>query len=122
MAPEFAATSAPVVGQAGIDGALALLHDVLGVDLDASIVAQADDRETARCQQALAGAVGKCVEERVKEFNRCKRTALKAGAGNSDDLRSCMTSDPSGRVARRCDRQAPSSDRIRADIGRRCVS
>jgi hypothetical protein len=122
VSPAFGATSAAVVAQAGIDGSTALLHDALGADLDASIIAQADEREAARCQQSVTAAVGKCLEERVKEFNRCKRAALNAGAGTPADLRACTTSDPSGRVARRCNQQAPRADRIRSDITRRCVA
>jgi hypothetical protein len=122
VTPDFGpATSAPV-NQAAIDGGIALIHDAFGADLDAVLIAEDDDRAAARCQQAVAGALGKCLDERVKEFSRCKQTLLKAGAGNAADLFSCIGSDPAARIARRCDQTGPNADRVRTDVARHCVS
>jgi hypothetical protein len=122
VTPDFGPTSSTTVNQAGVDGAVALIHDMFGADLDAVVIGDDVDREASRCQQAVTGALGKCLDERMKEFNRCKRTLLKAGAGNAADLRSCIGTDPAGRIARRCDQPGANPDRVRTDIARKCVS
>ncbi len=120
IAPEFGSTSATTVNEAAVTEAVTLIHDVLGADLDAAVIADDADREAARCQQAVTSTLGKCLDERIKEFNRCKQSALKAGAGNAADLAACIGSDPSGRIARRCDQSGANTDRLRNDIARKC--
>jgi hypothetical protein len=122
VTPDFGPTGAAAVNQAAVDGGVALIHDAFGPDLDSTLIAQDEDRDAARCQQAVALALSKCLDERTREFGRCTQSLLKIGAGSAADLVPCIGSDPTGRIARRCDRPAPNPDRVRRDIARRCTA
>jgi hypothetical protein len=59
----------------------------------------------------------RCLDARLREFNRCKKTGLADGsAQRSEDLAACIAQDPRGKVARVC------VDRVRARIDARCVT
>jgi hypothetical protein len=122
VTPDFGPTSPAVVNQAAVDGGVALVHDAFGPDLDSTVISQAADRDAARCQQAVALAVSKCLDERTREFGRCKQSLLKIGAGSAADLVPCIGSDPADRIARRCDQPAPNPDGVRREVARRCTA
>jgi hypothetical protein len=115
-APAFGPADATTVNQAAVSGAMALVHDVLGADLDATVISQETDRAGARCQQAVSLSLTKCLAERAKELGRCTQSALKAGAGSAADLLPCIGADPGGRIARRCD------GRMAKDVATRCAA
>jgi hypothetical protein len=122
VSPDFGATGAPTVNQAAVDGGVALIHAVVGPDLQQGIIGEAADPEASRCQQAVSRAVTRCLDARLKEFNRCKRGALRAGAGSAAALTACLGADPLQRIARSCDRPAPVPDRFRRDMAKSCVA
>ena len=56
---------------------LDLVHAIFGSDLDATIILQSEEPSACQCQAALAKAAQKCQETKLKEFNRCKKQALR---------------------------------------------
>ena len=104
--PDFGPLDADTVNEAAVAAEHAMLSELFGADLDAALVAQADDKSAARCQQKVVKAVHKCQSTQIKEFNRCKKTTLKnGGATSSAGLARCLAFDPKGRIAKKCDPQ-----------------
>jgi glucose/arabinose dehydrogenase len=104
LLPPFGATSAATVNAAAAGAELDLLHDVLGDDLDAAVVAKATDAAGARCQAKVAAQLQRCQGQRVKEFLRCKKAGLRDGTVEDDaSLAACLGADPKGKVAGQCD-------------------
>lgn len=110
--PDFGATDPNTVNQVALGKELSLVHEIFGSDLDAVIIDQEVDKEGGKCQVAVAKAVQKCQDTRLKEFNRCKKAGLKGQTGppgadlpfdDAADLELCMVHDPKGKVAKACD-------------------
>ncbi len=105
--PPFGASDAATVNGAAAAAELDLLHDVIGADLDASLVPKASDPEAARCQAKVAAQLGRCQARRVKEFVACKDRGLKDGTVASvTTLVACLDADPKGKLAAQCDAAA----------------
>ncbi len=118
--PDFAATDSATVNAAAKQGDLDLIHDVFGSDLDVALVTKATSATRSACQAAVAKAVTKCKDKRLKEFNKCKKLGL--GDGSIDapsELEACMGSDPRGKIAKLCD---PASGKIAKTIANKCVA
>ena len=91
--------------QTGVD----LMGDLFGADPDAAF---APESLVKRCQENVWKAVQRCADTRMKEFNVCKRAAMKTGAASdAASLESaCAGSgttqpDPKGKIARSCEDQ-----------------
>jgi cysteine-rich repeat protein len=109
--PDFGYTSGTNVNQVAIEKELALMHEVFGSDLDAAIIAEADDRDASRCQLAALKATQKCQDAKLKAFNKCKKNGLKGkqappGADlpfdDRSDLELCMGYDPKRKIPKFC--------------------
>jgi hypothetical protein len=110
--PDFGATDPNTVNQVAVGKELALIHAIFGSDLDAAIIDQEIDKDGGKCQVAVAKAVQKCQDTKLKEFNRCKKDGLKGKAGppgadlpfdDATDLRLCMGHDLKGKILKACD-------------------
>ncbi|MEW6270233.1 MAG: hypothetical protein AB1689_13160 [Thermodesulfobacteriota bacterium] len=104
--PPWGVTDATTVRGAGVDGPRALLHDVLGPDLDIGVLREAAGKDAARCQQQVAKELRGCHATLLREFNRCKKSGLASKAAPFDDgsdLAACFGADPKGTIAKRCD-------------------
>lgn len=115
VTPDFGPTSASVINQAAVDGGVALAHAALGPDIDATLFTEAANTSASRCQQFVVRSTTRCLDERIKEFNRCKKESLRNGAGTGADLVLCIGADPASRIAKRC-------DRIGDEIAKRCTA
>jgi hypothetical protein len=112
VTPDLFATDAVTQNATMMQKELALIHNLFGSDLDETIIKRADDPERAKCQLAVAKAAKKCMDAKLKEFNKCKKNGLKGkeappGADlpfdNRHDLAFCMGHDPKGRIAKACE-------------------
>jgi len=102
--PDFGPMDADTLNEAALAAEHATLSELFGPDLDAALVARADDADAAKCQKAVVKAVHKCQSTQIKEFNRCKKNALrKGGATSADGLARCIAFDPKSRIAKKCD-------------------
>jgi hypothetical protein len=122
--PDFGATDATTVNAAAVDTELALIHDILGPDLDAVIISSDSDRTASKCQQEAAAATRKCLDAKLKEFNRCKKNGLRGRDGppgailpirTVSELELCMGHDPKGKIAQAC------VTKLDAKIRRKCM-
>jgi cysteine-rich repeat protein len=109
--PDLGYTSGANVNQVAIGKELALIHEIFGSDLDASIISEADNQDASRCQVEVAKATQKCQDAKLKAFNRCKKNGLKGkvappGADlpfdDRSDLALCMGYDPKGKIPKFC--------------------
>ena len=105
------------VKQLAMDQEFEIIHELFGTDLDTSVIKEADDKTNSKCQQAIAKAVFKCQDTKWKEFNACKKNALKAGkeplsagAASSQELQDACFGvgtggipDGKGKIAKKCD-------------------
>ena len=105
------------VKQLAMDQEFEIIHELFGTDLDTSVIKEADDKTNSKCQQAIAKAAFKCQDTKWKEFNACKKNALKAGkeplsagAASSQELQdACLgvgtgsIPDGKGKIAKKCD-------------------
>lgn len=120
--PPFGPADPDAVNAAAVKGSLDLLRDLFGPDLDAAIIAQDVDRNSARCQQAVAAAVKKCRDRKLAEFNKCKKQGLKQGLITSAGaLASCVGADPRRAIAKKCD-DAAKPDALRKTLAKKCVA
>ena len=118
--PCFGATDPDTVNTAAVQKEFDLVHAIFGADLDASIVRQNDpntpnSKFLAKCQQKVVSKVKKCQDTKLKEFNKCKKFALRLGADDSTDLEACMFPDDHGKIARAC------IDKVKAQVQSQCV-
>jgi len=89
--------------QQGKDARLALIHDVLGDDLDAAVIVSASDEAGAKCQAAAVKAIGKCWKAYVKSYSACAKKGLKASILDVTGLGACRGDDPKGKIAKVCE-------------------
>ena len=115
-----------VVNVAAIDAQLAVAHDLLGFPADGAVINASTDRIGSSCQRSMLGAVQRCVAEKLKTFNRCKKLGLKdASIGSAAQLETqCLTTggnpatdqpDPKGKIAQRC------QGKFSSTIAKKCV-
>jgi hypothetical protein len=83
--PPFAYTGSATVSPAAVNGALALTHEIFGGSpvLDADLVTNDANRETARCQFEMLRRADRLETTVIKEINRAKKRALRDDAVNS---------------------------------------
>ena len=109
-------TDPTTVNDAAVQKDLNLIHDIFGPDLDASIVREASDKTTARCQQKVASTVKKCQDVKLREFNKCKKAGLRKGViVTPAGIEACIFPDPRGKIARAC------IDKVQQQVEKRCV-
>jgi hypothetical protein len=106
------------IGAKMVNAELDLIHAVFGTDLDAVVVVSnktiPGTKDSAKCQAAVAKAIGKCLDTKFKEYNACKKNKLKGkdttAAEGADELRTqCMEDgttgaipDGKGKIAKKC--------------------
>jgi cysteine-rich repeat protein len=100
--PAFGSTDPDTVNSSAVQKVLDLIHAIFGADLDSAIATETPDKSKSKCQQKVAGKVAKCQDTRLKEFNKCKKLALRQGADDETDLEACMLGDPKGKIAKAC--------------------
>ena len=88
--PSFGYTSASTVNDASDQARLDLLADVFGADLDAAVISCTPNKAGCLCQQKVQMAVEKLADKKLKEFTKCKKTVLKAGASSASSLEDCV--------------------------------
>jgi cysteine-rich repeat protein len=117
--PTFAVTGATTINDFAIQNENDLIHDVFGADLDVAIATIVENRDRSRCQQAVTRVALKCRNNKLAEFNSCKKKGLrKVTITDAASLRSsCLGTDSRLRVARACD---PVVGRVRRVIHGRC--
>jgi hypothetical protein len=116
---DFGVTNAPLVSRAGEEAGRLLLHDLLGPDLDSSLMTYAQSKPTSFCQQAVTKRAQQCQDALLKEFNRCQRRGLTdASVLSSAHLEACFGADPNGKIVRACD---PLRGKPARAIGKRCA-
>ncbi len=83
--PPFAFAGAAAVNAAAMDGALELTYEIFGGPpvLDADLVTNADDKDTAKCQTEMLKRANKVENGVLKEINKAKRQALRDETVNS---------------------------------------
>ena len=115
--PRFGATDPNTVIEAALSKELTLIHQIFGSDLDAVIVSSDVDVTQFRCQQAVARQLWKCQDRKLKGFNKCKKSGMKANRRTSplrvpdpndvpfdqpEHFEACMGFDPRGRLDKLC--------------------
>ncbi len=81
--PEFGPPAASAVNEAAVSGELAVVADILGSDLTASIILSSSDSAGAACQIAVAKAADKLLAAELRAFFDCKKRGLKDGTVSS---------------------------------------
>jgi hypothetical protein len=120
--PDFGFSGAAIVNEAAIAAPIDLAHDIFGASLDSTLAREISGQAMPGCQQAVLRGAQRCLEARVQEFNRCKKTGLRSRIDSTERLAECLHADPNGRIARACDGAGGSPDGIRAAITERCVT
>jgi mono/diheme cytochrome c family protein len=119
LPPDFGATDAASVNAIAVQKELDLIHDVLGSDLDLSVITESADEAAASCQLAVVKRAHKCQDVKLLEFNKCKKTGLRdLSIQSAADLEACMGVDPKGKITKACH---PVTGRIAQDLANRCV-
>ena len=113
-APSAYFTGAAIVNQAGTEKMLDLLTAIYGDDIEAGAIDEATNPPAARCQERVGRRMKACRDMKLKEFNRCKKTAMASGATTNAELEACVFDDPRLRIQKIC-------GRIESEIDRRCV-
>lgn len=102
--PDVGPEDAAAVNAAAAQTPRDLLHDALGLDLDAATADAATEPVRWQCQRAVVRALEQCMRERLGEFARCARADFSDDQPDTDaSLEFCMERDPKRRVARKCD-------------------
>jgi len=116
--PTVAYAGGATLNAAAIAETVALAADLLGADAGAAVVATADDKLGAGCQQQALKFYDQVVQARLKAFNTCKKVGLKlATIVNDATLAPCLDevlADPSGKVAK-------ATSRFAAKVTARCA-
>ena len=106
LPPAFAYSDATTRGDAATHQAGALLRDAIDGGAGLAVIAQAADKQGAKCQKMLLPALDKLVATTLAEFNRCKKSALKT-VGDGGALRDrCLAqlaadrANPKGKIAK----------------------
>ena len=87
--PDFGLSAPSVVGDAGSTEALAFIAMLFGADVDA-IVNDSMSRDDLRCISAMLKSTEKLMAAQRKEFARCVKSTLSAGAESAAALEPCL--------------------------------
>jgi cysteine-rich repeat protein len=114
--PSFGATDVATVNAAAKDQEHALIHDIFGVNIDAAVVVAgaegSPETVTSKCQEKIAAQTQRCMDTRLREFNKCKLNGLRGsktqtlypGADDpfddAGDLELCMGWDRKSQIGR----------------------
>jgi len=115
VAPGFAAGSSGLeAANANLEAsenALGLVYELLGDDIDAGTRLKAANKAQAACQGAVMKAAQKCLDTKLKVFNKCKQDGLmgKVPPGPIDDAQSledlcfqAILDDAKGNIGKKC--------------------
>jgi hypothetical protein len=121
-APDFGYTSAATVNAAAVQAELDLTEDAFGADLDAAVIACSTSKPGCGCQQKVSKDVEKLAATKLKEFLKCKKAVLAAGATSAASLRACVddAGTPGSLAADTKGKLQKGSDKITADIMKKC--
>jgi hypothetical protein len=86
-------TDAATINAAHQDQTVSLLRDVFGQDLDAGQILPGDAER--KCQDRITQRAGRLFDAWVREFRRCKKTAMDAGASTATAVVSACLSGAS---------------------------
>jgi len=112
--PAFGPADPELVNRIGRDVALAVVHEILGPNLDLSIISEDVDDDSADCQEDVANKVRTCLRQTLQAFNRCKKDALRGKhgppVGSAMELQAACLEDPvsggipdrKGKIAEAC--------------------
>ena len=89
-APDFAVTDDTTVNTAAKGEGLELMQSLFGGDLDA-VIAAATSKGDQKCVRGVLKTADRLVATQLKEFNKCKKLALKNGASSSGDIQACLS-------------------------------
>lgn len=89
-APDFGYTGALQTNNAAVQGELDLVADLFGAPLDAAVIDCGADKSGCVCQQKVLKNAEKLAATKLKEFLKCKKTALKGGATSASALEECV--------------------------------
>jgi hypothetical protein len=118
--PPFGVTDPNVIAAQAVDKELGIIDDVMGEDLDAALIREANNKDASKCQQAVIKSMFKCQEAQMKSFNTCKKDGLKNNTIlSSAELAECLDEDSKGKIAKACD---PDAGKLRQDINKKCVN
>jgi hypothetical protein len=103
-------TDGASIGSSMVQAELALIHDVFGSDLDATLVVSSKlvegSKDDAKCQASVAKQVGKCATARYASYNACKKDGMKDGTIDAvvgmAALEACLAADPKGKITKDC--------------------
>lgn len=96
-APSFGFTGAAIVNDAGVQGEIALVHDIFNNPITPAISV---DPARAKCQSGVSKSYEKYTATVLKEFNSCKKTGLKDGTiTSSAGLEACLGVDPKLKIS-----------------------
>jgi hypothetical protein len=90
LAPDFGYTSPATINNAAVQAELDLLADLFGSPLDPAVIDCAADKSGCVCQQKVLNNAEKIAAAKLKEFLKCKKQALKAGATSATALENCV--------------------------------
>lgn len=104
--PPFGYAGSTAVTEGATTTSSALLRDLFGDDLDAAIVLASDDKDSAKCQAALASGVMKSMMgARSKLFEKCKKgglagkkVATMVSAADMDACFAAIQADEKGKI------------------------
>src|SRR5215470_3697517 len=85
-----AGTADTVINGVAVDQSLNLLADVLGASLSTAAADCDADKPACQCQQAVSKAFEKLAATKLKQFVKCKKDVLKAGASTAGELEDCV--------------------------------
>jgi hypothetical protein len=108
--PGVPAGTAQAVAAAGQDDEVLLVADIFGSPLDTAI---STDKTEAKCQSTLSKDYEKTFATYMKQFLKCKKTALKDG-GDESALEDCVLDDTGGKAA-------ATIGKIDADLAKNCI-
>ena len=89
-APDFGYTAPLTINDAAVQAELDLVADLFGSPLDAAVIDCSTDKVGCTCQQKVLGNADKVASAKVKEFLKCKKAVLKAGATSAAALEDCV--------------------------------
>ncbi len=120
--PDFGYGTGADVNAAASNGRIALFADLFGDALDTALVDCETGRESCRCQHGVLKTAEKLASTKLKEFVKCKRAALGAGASSAAALQACadddqqagsLAADTRGKIAK-------GRAKILGEVSRRC--
>jgi hypothetical protein len=124
--PPIDTTDPNALSEILIDKELAVIHTIFGTDLDAPglIVKKVDNKNSWKCQSAIAKAAGKCQDAKLASYNSCKKAELERGVASAQALQdACLGAngtsdsipDTKGKIDKKC------GDGLGGTVGKKCA-